>query len=188
MTAYLVKLDPASSGSVVLENGHNGIVVEAADVAEAREMAESAFGADAAYWAGATVTAIVADPDFEDWTFHIRVSPPVGAPVIDVSYVGVAADDLDEVGAALELACEASPLIVASTYTAATQLLEIAAIGDAIGDHTVEMFVIPPAGHMPGITTMEASKVHEGIAAAVLSVTFVADTPSIPFITGKVRA
>jgi hypothetical protein len=89
------------------------------------------------------------------------------------------------VGAGLEALFDGVGLT--STYTAATQVLEIAAIGDAIGDHTVEMFVIPPGGYLPGITTMEASKVHEGIAAAVLSVTFVADSPAIPFVTGKVR-
>lgn len=186
MTAYLVKLDPASSDSVVLENGHNGIVVEAADAAEAKEMAESAFNADAADWANAIVTAIVVDADFEDWTFRIRISPPTGAPLYDVSVVGTAADDLDEIGALFETAFDA--LGLDSTYTEATQVMELAAIGDAIGDHTVEMFVIPPGGYLPGITTMEASKVHEGIAAAVLSVTFVADAPAIPFITGKVRA
>ena len=90
MTAYLVKLDPASSNSVVLEQNFNGVVVEAATVAEAKEMAESTYRVDAADWANAIATVVTVAADFTGWSARLRVSPPTGAPIFDETVDGSA--------------------------------------------------------------------------------------------------
>lgn len=186
MAQYLVQLDHAAQNQVMF-NGVDTVVVEAADATEAREMAASQFAGDSdAVWLAATATLIAMDADFEGWTFRVIVTVPDGADLHDVSYVGIAADDIDEVGAALEVLFDAAGLT--STYTAATQVLEIADIADGIGDHVLTFSVIPPSGFSPGVTSMVASHVDEGIAAAVLSVTFVADAPDIPKVTALLKS
>lgn len=186
MAQYLVQLDHAAQNQVMF-NGVDTVVVEAADATEAREMAASQFSGDSdAVWAAATATLIVVDPDFEGWTFRVKVTAPAGADLHDVSYVGVAADDIDEVGAALAALFVTAGLT--ATYTDATQVLEIADIADGIGDHEVTFSVIPPGGFTPGVTSMVASHVDEGIAAAILSMTFVADAPAIPKVTALLKA
>ena len=69
MTAYLVTL--AGGPAHTLFEGVNRMVVEAASVAEARDMASSQYDGDEnANWGAATVTAIAADADSEDFQIH----------------------------------------------------------------------------------------------------------------------
>jgi hypothetical protein len=170
-----------------LVNGVNKMVVEAATLAEARDMASSMFDGDSnAQWQLAAGVTPAAAADFEGWTFRAVIDN--GGPTVhDVSYTGIAADALDDMGTAFALAY-ATATGLTSTYNTTTQVIELSDIGDAIGDHTVTFYAIPPNGFLPGVDTMAASQVDGGIAAAVLSVTLVADAPAIPAVTDMLRS
>lgn len=187
MAQYVVQLDHAAQNQVMF-NGIDSIVVEAASVAEARAMASSQFAGDSdAVWALATATLVEADADFEGWTFRVVVGDPGTADIADESYVGAAADTLDLMGAGIA-ALLAAHAELTTTYTAGTQVLEVATIGDGIGDHKLNFWFIPPSGYAPGVATMVASSVDEGIAAAILTITLVADGPTIPKVTALLRS
>ena len=94
---------------------------------------------------------------------------------------------MDEIGAKLVTALNATVSIAAAAYAA--NVLTVAAVGDGLGDHTLTMKVEPPiindaggerkSGNevMPGFV---GAIVHEGIAAAVLTVDFPIDGYVVP--------
>ena len=98
--------------------------------------------------------------------------------VASVSYTAVASDTIDLIGAALVPLLNATSSIAASIYTAGTDTLTVAAIADAIGDHSITLEVIPPGG-ATGIPELVGTIVHEGVAAADLTVVL-QDPTAIP--------
>jgi len=196
MTSFLVKLSD-SAPSKVLENGANAVVVEAEDAADAKIMAEFASTVDGADWAGATATAIAVASDLLGWKIRVTASDPAAAagvaPLGDFTYTGVASDTIDLAGTALAAVINADANFT-STYTTATQLLQIAAIGDDIGDHAVQIGFFPPGAdttlnaEIGGVVGFVASVVDEGIAGAVLTATFAADAHAIPSVPVLVKA
>ena len=197
MTSFLVKLSD-SAPSKVLENGANAVVVEAEDTADAKLMAEFASKIDGADWAGATATAIAAASDLLGWKIRVVVIDPAAAAGVvafeDVTYTGVASDTIDLVGTAVAALLAANAGLTA-VYTAASQLLDIAAIGDDVGDHIVLIGFFPPgadttlvSGEIGGVAGFVASVVDEGIAAAVLTATFAADAHIVPSVPILVKA
>ena len=197
MTSFLVKLSD-SAPSKVLENVANAVVVEAEDTADAKLMAEFASKIDGADWAGATATAIAAASDLLGWKIRVVVIDPAAAAGVvafeDVTYTGVASDTIDLVGTAVAALLAANAGLTA-VYTAASQLLDIAAIGDDVGDHIVLIGFFPPgadttlvSGEIGGVAGFVASVVDEGIAAAVLTATFAADAHIVPSVPILVKA
>jgi len=197
MTSFLVKLSD-SAPSKVLENGSNAVVVEAEDAADAKIMAEFASKIDGADWAGADVTTIAAPSDMLGWKVRVVVIDPAAAadvaPLGDFTYTGIASDVLDDMGTALAALVNAAAAFT-SIYTTATQLLQVAAIGDGIGDHLVLIGFFPPgadttllSGEIGGVAGFVASVVDEGIAAAVLTATFAADAHVVPSVPILVKA
>lgn len=197
MTSFLVKLSD-SAPSKVLENGANAVIVEAEDATDAKTMAEFASKIDGADWAGATVTTIAAPSDMLGWKVRVIALDPAAAagvaPLGDFTYTGVASDTLDLMGTGVAALINADANFT-SLYTAATQLLDIAAIGDDIGDHLILIGFFPPgadtklvAGEIGGVTGFVASVVDEGIAAAVLTATLAADAHVVPSVPVLVKA
>lgn len=197
MTSFLVTLS-ATAPSKVLENGSNAVVVEAEDATDAKTMAEFASTIDGADWAGATVTTIAAPSDMLGWKVRVIVIDPAAAAGVvalgDFTYTGIATNDLDDMGTGITALIDADANFV-STYTTATQVLEIAEIADDLGDHIVLIGFFPPgtdttltAGEIGGVTGFVASVVDEGIAAAVLSATFAADSHVVPSVPILVKA
>ena len=197
MTSFLVKLSD-SAPSKVLENGANAVVVEAEDAADAKLMAEFASKIDGADWAGATATVIAAASDLLGWKLRVVVIDPAAAAGVvalgDFTYTGVASDTLDLMGTAVAALINADASFT-SLYTGASQLLDIAAIGDDVGDHIVLIGFFPPgadttlvSGEIGGVAGFVASVVDEGIAAAVLTATFAADAHIVPSVPILVKA
>jgi hypothetical protein len=165
------------------------LVVSAEDATDAMEICKAWFDGDAdAAWDNATATAMAdvaanAANALVGWRFQCVVTSPAGAIVADAEVTGDATDDtLDEVLTALSTALDGEGLT--STYTGASQSLEVAAAGDTVGDHTVTMRIRPPATndgadnvHWAGAVS---SITHEGAAGAALTVVFAADTVVVP--------
>jgi hypothetical protein len=189
MAAYLVKLKDAHAG----QRKADAIIVSATDSANALAMAKAIFGEDSnAAWADATV-ATLADvaanaPGMEGWTLRVVVRGASGAAVVDVKVVGTPTDNtIDKIGDLMVIALNATAAIAGAAYVAATQILTVAAIGDAIGDKVLEVYYYPPGyTDLVGIPGLVGAIVDEGIAGAVLTVTFAVDTYVIPTVYGKI--
>ncbi len=197
MASFLVKLSDTAP-SRVLENGFNAVVVIAEDAADARIMAETASTVDGADWAGATVTTLAEPADMLGWKVRVIVIDPAAVAGVvafeDVTYTGIATDALDDMGTAVALLLAANAGLT-SIYATATQLLTVSDIGDALGDHILLIGFFPPgadttlvAGEIGGVVGFVASVVDEGIAAAVLTATFAADSHIVPSVPVLVTA
>lgn len=164
MALYLIEL-PDGSG-VTRKDVYKAMVVEADSEAEAKEYAAAVFDGDSA-WATATALATGAATDYEDWTYRVRVSDGPGDPdLVDVTVTGGSADDVDDIGDALVIALNATVIDNAS-YS--TPTLTVAGAGDAIGDKTVAVEVIPPWGETP-IASMVGTITDQGSSGDALTV------------------
>lgn len=172
MAFWLLEL-PNDEGGQNVKDGVFSVITEADDLATARSLASAQFDGDSD-WGNATATALTAlAVDYVGYIYKVKVSGdpavPGAADVASVSYTAIASDLIDDIGAALVLLLNATPSIAASIYTGATDTLTVAAIADAIGDHSIEVEVIPPGG-ATGIPELVGTIVDEGIAAADLTV------------------
>ena len=181
MPAYTV-VAPESAGRTLV-GGANVQIIFAASAAIAKEVASAKFDSDGDLWTDATVTEIVADSDWEGWTFNIRVLGGFGVGGADSaseSFVGTAADNtIDEVAAALVVLLNALAGIANASYDAGTNILTIASAADALGDQKVEVDIIPPDGKS-SISGLVGTITDEGIEAAALTVQLPADAAVIP--------
>lgn len=167
----------------------SAMIVSAADAADAKVIAGVQYIGNSGGWSNATATLLAdvassADDALVGWVFEVTILTPAGAVLEQVSATGTATDDtIDKIAALLVIAIDATDSVTASDYTG--QLLTVAEIADGIGDHTLTVTVKPPVVNdasgqqqnqpaaIPGyIDTI----VHEGVAAAVLTVEFPVDT------------
>jgi len=158
------------------------VAVMAVDAAQAKAMANAHSTKDtSAAWTNATVTEIAAtSTDWIGWTFRVVVRhPTTGANVVDVSVAGDATNNtIDEVGALLVTALNATTPISNASYT--TNTLTAAAIADGLGDHDLVVEAYAPNGDLvPGIF---GATVEQGIAGAVLTAVMPADADVAPAI------
>lgn len=190
MPAFLVEL-PESAATVRAKR----MVVIANAAGDAKDICKAKYSGDAgdAAWEAATVTALTdvtmaTANALVGWRFNVSVRDTTGAETHNFSAVGDATDDtLDEVGVLLATAGAA---LAGLTSTYAANVLEVATIGDGIGDSTLVLTVQAPvnndaqgiqqAGDSDISDAFLTSYTHEGIAGAVLKVTFVADTAIVP--------
>jgi hypothetical protein len=171
----LFKVESAPGAPVPRFNGIDAYVVQANNSTEAKALAKGAVNGDSdAVWDAATVTDLsTAGPvALTGWVFAIGINT---ASPIAVSVTGDSDDTLDDVGAKLVTALNAT-VINAAAYNTGTNVLTVAAVADGIGDKTVTITVTPPegvyatGGFVQG--NLVASKTDGGIAAADLRVTF----------------
>ena len=186
MGVYHVALDV--DAKTFLREGHDQLIVVAESSADAKQVAKAYMGlpSDAA-WAASTVTEITEGTDLADWRARITVKDTGGVIVEQVTVTGVTVADFDSIAALLVTALNATSSIAGATYT--TPNLTIAETTDTLGDHTVEVAMLPPitwddpeiviAGLFGTIT-------HEGSAGAALAVVML-DTklPAIKYEVGS---
>lgn len=168
-------------------NGVNAMVVEADSAAIAKRLCAAQVGSDAD-WVAATATDLTAAfaADFTGFTYRIRIGAApdaVGADIVDVSYVGVASDTVDLIGAALVTALNATAQIAGAAYNTSTNVLTIAETTDALGDHSVNVETIPN-GAGGSLSDLFSTVVHQGASGDALKVTLVAPT-AIPAVLAK---
>jgi hypothetical protein len=166
------------------------MIVEADSLAIAKALAEAQFDGDSPWSSGAEI--VTASSDLTGWSYKIRIgnteagylSAKSGAPVVEVEYVGIENDTVDDVGAALVTALNASSLIAGAAYNTSSNVLTIAETTDVLGDRTVEVLVTPPGGKSQ-MSAMTSTLVHAGLSSAALKVTLVAPT-KIPKVLSEI--
>lgn len=185
MPAFLVKQDTNKSGRQ-LRNGADAMVVFAADAASAKQAAAALYDGDGAVWTGsdASVTEIKAATDFAGWTFKVAV---LSNPPTKVQAVGDATNNTaDKIAALLVTALNATAAIAAASYDAATNTLTVAGAADALGDQSLQVQLIPPAG-VSSIDGLLGAITDGGASGDALTVVLPADNAVIPSTPVPVR-
>ena len=146
MPPYLLNKGSTVSGSTHFD-GVDGIIVFAQNTAAAKIAAKAAHGSDSDdLWTDITPIAVVAGTDLEGWRLKVTVSGAAGQvnsqDIVEVT--GAASATLDSIGTLAATALNGTPDIAASAYATGTNILTIAAIGDALGDGTVVAEFLPP--------------------------------------------
>lgn len=189
MPAYTVQA-PATSGQT-LAGGGDVQIVFAANATAAKEIAASKHDGDGTVWSGATVTEIVADADFEGWTFKIEICGGTGAGdayPASFSYTGTAANNtIDEIAAQLVILLNAHADIAGAAYNATSNTLTIAETTDGLGDQKVVVTITPPDGKS-SIPSLVGTLTDEGASGDALTVVLPADAAVIPQSVMTVKA
>lgn len=194
MTLYNVEL---GANGKTRRGGIDSLVVSANDAAEAEKIAQGYFSGAAsdAAWAAGTPAELaeltIADATaLVGWRFRVLVQAPgTLATVADVTVTGDATNDtIDEIGAQLVLALNATASIANASYSPNT--LTVAAIADGIGDHIVTVEVLEPVrldsasqqinDPKDYAATLVGTITDEGVSGAALTVAFAADTAVVP--------
>ena len=170
-------LEQLEQGGLSTQNSVKSMIVEADDSAKAISMANIQDSGDSP-WTDATSTTIAAGvaSDFLGFVYRVRVE----GTSLDVSYTGIASDDVDDVGAALVLLLNATT-INGSSYSSNT--LDVSSIADNLGDKTLQVTATPPSS-VDSLSDLVGTVVDEGIAAAALTVDLVIPT-AIPAVLKK---
>lgn len=190
MPAYLATLNREKSGHT-LPGGANAVVCFAADATAAKEVAEAYFDGEGVLWTSSdcTVAEIVADADFNGWTFKVRVLDGLGAGADEPGEVTVAGDatdnTIDEIGALLVTGLNALTGIAGASYNSTSNTLTVAETTDALGDQTVEVEIIPPNGYS-SVDSLVGTITHEGASGDALTVVLPADAAVIPLVAAVV--
>lgn len=189
MPAYSVVTDPAVSGKTLV-GGADSMVVFAADATAAKEIAAAKYDGDGAIWSAATVTEIVADADFEGWTFKISILSGLGTGNDEpgtFTYTGTATNNtIDEVAAQLVILLNAHADIANAAYNATTNVLTVAGAADGLGDQTVEMTITPPDGKS-AIPSLVGTITDGGASGDALTIALPADDAVIPLVALTVK-
>jgi len=171
-----------------LKAGHDQLIVVAESSADAKQVAKAYMGlpSDAA-WAAATVTEITEGTDLADWRARVTVKDTGGVIVEQVTVTGVTVADFDSIAALLVTALNATSSIAGAAYS--TPNLTIAETTDTLGDHTVEVAMLPPITWDDpeiAIAGLFGTITHEGVAGAALAVVML-DTklPAIKYEVGS---
>lgn len=184
MALYLLQR-PRTLGANIID-GKTSMIVEADSEAAAKRVATAQSDGDAP-WTNATATTIAAGvaSDYEGFTYRIRVSgdPLVAgsADIVDVTYTGVAADTVDDIGDGLAALLVTAGLT--ATYTGATNTLEVAASGDAIGDHSISVEAKLPGAAEP-LSDLVGTITDGGVEADAITVVL-EDETAIPGILAE---
>jgi len=171
-------LEQLEQGGLSTQNSVKSMIIEADDSAKAISMANIQDSGDSP-WTDATSTTIAAGvaSDFLGFVYRVRVEGTAG---LDVSYTGIASDDVDDVGAALVLLLNATT-INGSSYSSNT--LDVSSIADGLGDKTLQVTATPPSS-VDSLSDLVGTVVDGGIAAAALTVDLVIPT-AIPAVLKK---
>lgn len=168
MAFWIVETDPAVGGKSTV-NGTKVQIVEADDAATARSLASGVQESDST-WSDATAldTSGESAADYTGYSYRVVVAEATAGGTVkaDVTHVGIAADDVDDIGAALVILLNATADIANASYAA--NVLTAAAIADGLGDHKLTVTATPPGAFAP-VPELIGAIVDEGIAAAVLT-------------------
>lgn len=178
MPIYSVVSDP--NAVTPRKNTYDAAVVIANGTTEAKKMAGGVFDGDAqAVWDAATVTSLATLPaiaalPLTGWVFNVQVGAS-GANA-NVTVTGDSDDTLDDIGAKLVVALNATA-INGAAYNTSTNVLTVAETTDTLGDKDVTILVTPPTGFFIGSFTwvqadLVASVTDLGSSGAALKITF----------------
>lgn len=148
MPAYLIELLEKGGQTKIV----NQVVVMAPDAATARAICKALYSADGGtvVWDDATVTALTDPDNWEGYTFNVHlVDNNTPFTILNVNYVGLAAATLDDIGAGLAVALNATA-IDGAAYDAATNTLTIVETTDDRGDWVITVAMTPPATAIAG--------------------------------------
>lgn len=182
MPAYLVSL-PETSGQTLF-NGCNAFVVFAEDGPAAEAIVKDVFKGDSdALVTASTPLEIVERADLEDFTIRVQINDPTTP--IDVSYVGVASDALDDLGDGIVVALIAAG-VAGAAYDSGTNTLTAADSTDNLGDNALTVTVTGPNGNaaIPGFV---GTITDLGVAAADLTAVLAADTYVLPQVVASLK-
>lgn len=188
MTAYVLT-GPTTGGHTIIGGAKNAVVH--APTPEIAQRVAGGYvkdlGMNPDYFEDDTVvaTAIAAATNWAGWTAHVQVvHPTTGATVVDVSVEAV--DTLDNLGAALVTALNATAPIAGAAYNSSTQTLKVAETTDNLGAHYLYFDLIPP-GKTKAVNSSLSTKTHHGSAGAALSQVFAADAYAVPKVTATLK-
>lgn len=155
-----------------LTEGKDAAIVVAESAADAKQVMKAYLGlpSDAA-WAAATVTEITEGTDLENWRARVTVKDTGGTVVEEVTVTAASGDDFDDIGGDLVTALNATTSIAGAAYS--TPNLTVAQTTDGLGDHTVEVAMLPPStwdDPTIEIAGLFGTITHEGASGAALAV------------------
>ena len=191
MPAYRVTLNREKSGHT-LPNGADAVVCFAADATAAKQVAAAYFDSEGALWTSSdsTVTEIIADADFDGWTFKVRVCGGLGAGQDEPGEVVVVGDStdntIDEIAALIVTGLNALTGIAAASYNSTSNVLTVAETTDGLGDQKVEVDIIPPNGYS-SVAALVGTITDEGSAGAALTVQLPTDAAVIPLVAATLK-
>jgi hypothetical protein len=170
MGLYHVQL-PADA-QFTLVDGKNSAIIVADSTADAKQVLKAymSIPSDAA-WAAATVTALTEGTDLENWRAKLIIKDTNGDIVETVEVTAASGDDFDDIGGDLVTALNATDTIAGAAYS--TPNLKIAETTDGIGDHTVELYFLPPTtwdDPTINLASLYGTLVHEGASGDALTV------------------
>jgi len=173
MSLYHVVL--ASLTGKNIRNGINSAVVVANSASDAKQVLKAAMNLPSdGPWGEATVTEITEGADLEGWRARITIKDTSGDVVEQVTVTGAASADFDAIAALLVTALNATTTIDNAAY--ATPNLTIAGAADGIGDHTVEVALLPPTDWVDPtieLASLFGTITHEGSAGSALAVVMI---------------
>jgi len=174
---YLLLRDRTKSGGT-FTNNVDTMLVAANSTGEAQAIAEAYTGSDPIGSWTAVTPATLPVPDFTGAVFAVTVKTAGGALTTAVSVTGVAStlNTIDLIGAALATALNAAGPMANAAYNASTNVLTVASIADDIGDHLLAVTVTMPTAVPYNPSNIVTATVSGGIAGAVLTATFAADS------------
>ena len=176
MATYKIEINKEQPGLTLL-NGDNAMLIEADDATDARAivLALTANHEAAGAWANETLVLVPSDDvgpltnpksaAVQNWVLTMDIAgADTNATFVET---GVAGDTFSDLLDKMVIQIDAHADITASTW--ATPLFTVAEIADDIGDHTLTV-----TWQLDGteIVSVVGAIVHEGIAGAVLTVTF----------------
>lgn len=139
MATYLVK---ASYPTPTVYNRTNAILVTAKDLTSAKALVAASIpsGASAVWQANATYTDVTTVSDLFGWSFNVTVNTTTPT---NVTYVGIAGDTVDKVGAALVLLLNVSAGTGITHAAYASPNLTVTGASDNLGNKTAAIVVTP---------------------------------------------
>lgn len=176
---YIVKM-PVSGRSTV-RNQVDICVVTAESAADARAVCESIHGQAGPVWDDASVAATVPasvalSGDLVGWQLYVQVE----GTKYEATVVAGSGDSLDDLATDTAAALVAQGIATAA-YDDTTQVLTVAGAAANLGDKALDVRLIPPGGTRT-VAGLIASKADQGAVGAALTVTFRADTYTLPTI------
>lgn len=186
MSLYHVQL-PANA-KTYLKEGKDAAIIVAESAADAKQVLKAYLGlpSDAA-WAAATVTELTQPIDLEGWRAKLIIKDTGGTVVETVEVTAASGDDFDNIGGDLVTALNATTTIAGAAYS--TPNLTIAETTDGIGDHTVELYFLPPTtwdDPTINLAGLYGTLTHEGASNAALSVVLNnVKTPAVKYQVGS---
>lgn len=147
MPAYLIQADTDLAGRTSVA-GANGVVVVASNPEDALAMAKGQFSGNTNdAWDAADLSVVESPKDVAGFSLNVSITNPEdGELLVSHEVVGEEGETLDDLGRRMARELTAGEVLNGAAYNSMEHVLTLAspAGGDAIGDHIVRVWVMPP--------------------------------------------